>query len=1161
MGMKSRARGKTGKSLLALSVGLGLLFSATRSVIAAGTGQQLLRGHVPAAVARLAPTGRLPGTNRLNLAIGLPLRNPAALDEFLRQLYDPRSTNFHKFLTPQEFTARFGPTEPDYQAVIRFAESNGLTLSGTHPNRLVVDVEGSVSNIERAFRIILWTYRHPTEPREFFAPDTEPSAPANLPIIDVGGLCDYGRPRPLSRPVKLSKTRPLSFNGSGPNGEYAGKDFRNAYAPGTALTGAGQAVGLLEFSAYYKVDITNYENIIGMTNYVPLTNVVVAHASTGNNDEVALDIEMAIAMAPSLSRVIVYEGGNNTSPSSLLSRMANDNLARQLSCSWTWTGGPNSTVDTLLKQMAAQGQSFFQASGDDDAYTGANTLDNAAPVDSTNLTCVGGTTLTMNGVGVSWASETVWNYNLNGLPNTGSGGGISPYYTIPWWQTNVSMAANQGSTTFRNVPDVALTADNVFVCYGDGNTNGSIYYMGTSCAAPLWAGFCALVNQQMAASSAVSGITNVGFLNPALYAIGLGTNYSACFHDITTGNNIGTNTPGFFYATNGYDLCTGWGTPTGTNLINALAPYPYIITPPASQTATNGNNVAFSVVAGGQPPFSYRWLFNGTNLPAGGNVSGTTSNVLSITSVTTANVGNYSASVTNSCGSVTSSVATLTVVSPPVFSTQPTNQTVVAGSNAVFSATVSGTLPLVYQWRQNGTNLVNGGNISGATTNALTLTAVTTNNAGNYTLVVTNIYGPATSSIAVLTVVSAPGITIPPTNQTIQCGSNAAFSVTATGTAPLYFQWSLDSAPLAGATNTSLLLTNVHLPNHTVAVVVTNLYGSATSAVTLTVVDTLPPVITLNGANPFYVELGSAYIEAGATAYDLCAGVVPVSISGTVNTNAVSTNTVTYTATDGNGNTNTATRTVIVRDTTPPTILWSFTNLVLAAGTNCATPMPDVTGTNFIRATDLSPPLTITQSPTNNAALPLGTNIVVITVADAYGNTAYSTNQIIVQDQSPPVIWLQPQSQTNTVGASASFSVVATACTPLTFQWFFNNAALAAETNSTLTLSNLNATLAGNYFVVASAAGGSTTSSVATLTVNLLSPTIAGVVANANGSVTLDLTGAVGSVYILETTTNLSTANWLPLTTNTPGTNGAWQFTDLAATNYPQRFYRLMLTP
>src|SRR5205085_6990397 len=97
-------------------------------------------------------------------------------------------------------------------------------------------------------------------------------------------------------------------------------------------------VGLLEFSAYYPADIANYENTIGLANNVPLNTVVVGHPgpTTANNGEVALDIEVAIAMAPGLSQVIVYE--TKSSASSILSRMANDNLAKQLSSSWTWTG-------------------------------------------------------------------------------------------------------------------------------------------------------------------------------------------------------------------------------------------------------------------------------------------------------------------------------------------------------------------------------------------------------------------------------------------------------------------------------------------------------------------------------------------------------------------------------------------------------------------------------------------------------------------------------------------------------------------------------------------------------------------------------------------------------------------------------------------------------
>ncbi|MDE3066344.1 MAG: immunoglobulin domain-containing protein [Verrucomicrobiota bacterium] len=1050
-----------------------------------------MRGHVPPVVARLTPKGLLPETTNLPLTLGLPLRNQSELDEFLRQLQDPHSTNYHKYLAPGQFAERFGPTRQQYQLVIRFAESNGFIVVGTDRSRMILDVVGGVSNVERAFQITLRLYRHPTEPREFYAPDTEPSVPANVPVLDVEGLSNFEPPHPLLHPARPPLTRPLS--GSGPSGYFAGNDFRNAYVPGTTLTGSGQTVGLVEFSSYYQSDITNYENTIGMTNYVPLNNVVVGHPApnANNNAEVALDIEVAIAMAPQLSKVIVYESSG--SASSLLQKMATDDLAKQISCSWSWSGGPNSTIDATFKQMQSQGQTFFQASGDDDAYTGANALDNSsltdAPVDSTNVIAVGGTTLTMNGSGASWSSEKVWNYHSYGgsYANTGSGGGISTYYTIPWWQTNVSMSANSGSTTMRNIPDVALTADQVFVDYNNGSSGG---FAGTSCAAPLWAGFCALVNQASVAASGNSTDT-VGFLNPAFYTIANSANYSACFHDTTTGNNIGTNTPGLFYAVTGYDLCTGLGTPTGTNLINALVPTPSILTPPASQTATNGNNVTFSVTAGGQSPLSYQWLFNGNALTSGGNISGATSSTLTIASVTSADAGNYNVVVTNGYGAATSSVAALTVVFPPTFTTEPTNQTVPVGGNAVFSATVAGASPLAYQWRQNGTNLLNGGNVSGATSNVLTLTSVTLGDAGNYTLVVTDLYGSATSSVATLTVTEPPTITVPPSSLTIQCGSNAAFSVTATGTAPLHYQWSLDGTAIAGATSTNLLLTGVPLPDHTVTVLVTNLYGSATSSTALVVQDTLPPVISLNSTNPYYVELGSAYTEPGASAYDLCMGVVPVTITGSVNTNVVGTNLVTYTAGDGNGNTNTVTRTVIVQDTTPPTIEWSFTNLVLAAGTNCSALLPDVTGTNFILATDLSGPLTITQSPTNGAVLPEGTNPVVLTVLDAYGNAAYSTNSVTVQDQSPPLIWNQPQSQTVSAGTNASFSLVATACTPLAYQWYFNNALLAGENNSTLTISNLDSTLAGDYFVVASAAGGSSTSAVAVLTVARLQPSLA----------------------------------------------------------------------
>ena len=454
----------------------------------------LLRDHLPAVVAAgLSPIGRLPVANHLFLAIGLPLRNQAALDELLRQLYDPRSNNFHKFLAPAEFTAQFGPTEQDYQSVITFAEASGLTVTGTHGNRVVLDVEGSASNVEQAFHVTLRTYRHPTEARDFFAPDSEPSVDAGIPVLSVSGLDNFALPHPKNLEQQISNgATPKS--GSGPGGSYAGRDFRAAYVPGATLDGSGQSVALLEFDGYYANDIVTYENSYGLPS-VTLSNVAIdgGVSSPGSgNSEVALDIEMAISMAPGLSKVVVYEAPNPSPWPDLLNRMANDDLANQISCSWGG-GSPDATSEQIFKQMAAQGQSFFNASGDSDAFVGSVPF----PSDSTNITQVGGTTLTTTGPGGSLLSETVWNWGSVRGKYIGSSGGISTYYSIPIWQQGISMTANHGSTTMRNIPDVALTADNIWVDYNNGQ---GAAFGGTSCAAPLWAAFTALVNQRAAAA-------------------------------------------------------------------------------------------------------------------------------------------------------------------------------------------------------------------------------------------------------------------------------------------------------------------------------------------------------------------------------------------------------------------------------------------------------------------------------------------------------------------------------------------------------------------------------------------------------------------------------------------------------------------------------------
>ncbi len=486
------------------------------------------------------------------------------MDQLLQDIYDPASPNYHHYLTPEQFVERFGPTAADYEVAIAHAEANHLKVTGRHPNRVVLDVEGPVADIESALHVTMRLYDHPTESRPFYAPDAEPTPDLPVPLLHISGLDDYSLPRPMMRAANAvdQPARAVPRTGRAPGGSYAGGDFRAAYVPGTALTGDGQSVGLLQFDGYHASDIAAYRTQFGLP-AVPLINVAVdgGVSSPGNNNaEVCLDIEMVMSMAPGLTAIYVFEAPNPSPWEDLLSIMVTFTAIKQFSCSW---GGGSSgpTAEAIFKQMAAQGQSFFNASGDSDAFCTA-TWAIAFPAESTNITQVGGTTLTTSGPGGSYVSETVWNWG----GGVGSSGGISTRYAIPLWQQGLSMVANLGSTTMRNLPDVALTADNVYVTYGQG-VSGT--FGGTSCAAPLWAGFAALVNQQAMASSRPT----IGFINPAVYDIARSGRYAADFHDITTGNNAKSSCgSSMFPAVAGYDLATGLGTPNGLALINDLAP-------------------------------------------------------------------------------------------------------------------------------------------------------------------------------------------------------------------------------------------------------------------------------------------------------------------------------------------------------------------------------------------------------------------------------------------------------------------------------------------------------------------------------------------------------------------------------------------------------------
>jgi subtilase family serine protease len=544
-----------------------IMLSATTTSL----GQSVLTRHVRDVIGngRAQSVGRLPANQIMKLDIVLPLRDQAGLDRLLGQIYDPNSSSFHQFLTAKEFTQRFGPTEQDYDAVIQFAKKNGFAVTGGTRDGMEVQIQGPVSAVEAAFHVSMLTYQHPTENRTFYSPDREPTMDLQFNLWHVTGLNNYSIPHPLfvnrseyaaAHGISAKALVSHATTGSGPSASFLGSDMRAAYYGGTALTGAGQNLGLFEYLGTDLTDLNTYFKNVGQTNNVPITLLstdgtsvsCVDSRSGGDCDdtEQTLDMTQAIGMAPGLSSLTVYVGSLDTA---IISAMTTHNpLPTTIGCSWGWTPADPSTLNPYFEKMAAQGQNFFAASGDSSTWSSRN---EAWPADNAYVVSVGGTDLTTTKAAGPWKSETAW---------ADSGGGISPdKIPIPSWQklSGVITSTNKGSKTYRNGPDVSANANFTFYTCADQKACLANEYGGTSFAAPMWAGFIALVNQQLKAN----GKSTIGFINPTIYQQNLTSSYATDFHDITSGRS------GSYSAVKGYDLVTGWGSPQA-GLITALAP-------------------------------------------------------------------------------------------------------------------------------------------------------------------------------------------------------------------------------------------------------------------------------------------------------------------------------------------------------------------------------------------------------------------------------------------------------------------------------------------------------------------------------------------------------------------------------------------------------------
>jgi len=537
---------------------LAMVAIMAATVVCQAEPQSLLTRHTPDVVLNgQAPFVRpLPATQSIRFDIVMQVRDEAGLDSFVQDVSDPSSPNYRHFLTVDQFTQLFGPSRGDWDALSRFAIANGFTITGGSRDAMDLRLTGSVANVETAFHVRMGVYHDPVNKRDFYSLDREPTIDLPFQLRHISGLDNYWVPRrALAR--RQPGARSAATTGSCPGASFCGSDMRAAYYEGTSLTGKGQLIGLLEFAGYDIADLKTYYKNAKQTRTAKIKGISVDGTplkclySEGCDDtEQTIDMTQALGMAPGIPTLYVYVGSTG---SALLSAMSSDKpLPLNLSSSWYRWGTDFNGDDTYFEKMASQGQSFFEAAGDDGAWHGTDTW---WPMESQYVICVGGTDLDTQGPGEGWASETTWSFG---------GGGISPDdIPIASWQLlkGVITKKNEGSTKYRNGPDVSANSNFTFYVCADQTTCTENEYGGTSFAAPMWAGYLALTNEQAASN----GDKPPGFINPTIYPLGLGKTYDTLFHDITVGSNG-------FPAVKGYDLATGWGSPNTDGLINALAP-------------------------------------------------------------------------------------------------------------------------------------------------------------------------------------------------------------------------------------------------------------------------------------------------------------------------------------------------------------------------------------------------------------------------------------------------------------------------------------------------------------------------------------------------------------------------------------------------------------
>lgn len=501
----------------------------------------------------LTATQRADASFELDLRIHLAPRNVDALDDAIAQ---------GKVLTPEEYQAQHGPLPQDLTEVAAHLQAKGMNV--TYLGGHALAVQASVAQAEDAFDVELHTFKN-RDNHVARAPNKIATLPKSLPHVIISGLS--------SKPPKVNhriyrgekSSRIANWFGHYTQPALDAKTIRSAYnVPGSA-TGKGQSVAMVELDGYDPADLDTYAKTMGIRR-VPTRNVLIGGNDgtihdEGARGEVTLDIELAMALAPNLDSIVVFEADNGDHAlNDIFNRLANpqpgEPLIRAISCSWGepeiyMTSAQARAENVILKQLAAQGQSVFVAAGDSGARDDGQHIGTDDPASQPYAVAVGGTQLHV--ASGAYSSEKTW---------ADGGGGISQFWVAPVWQKGLEASITRASLVRRDVPDVALNADpntGYAVYVGGWQTVG-----GTSCAAPLWAAFMALANERRAALS----LPPLPFFSPVIYKVAQTTPGKAGFHDIAD-----RSTNGYFPAVQGLDAATGWGSFNGSPLLDVLGTY------------------------------------------------------------------------------------------------------------------------------------------------------------------------------------------------------------------------------------------------------------------------------------------------------------------------------------------------------------------------------------------------------------------------------------------------------------------------------------------------------------------------------------------------------------------------------------------------------------